>query len=360
MTPTSTSRVPHLVQPHRTRWGLRRQAANMALPKLHVILNEVKNPRISLLSVLRSAALALAVLTTATARTQTPAQQPTVFAYFKEPGTQGIYLALSRDGYHFTPLNDGQPWLHPEQPGEIMRDVFLTRNPTGQGFRMVWTWGWKGNSLGTAESPDLLTWTPHTQVPIMQAFPTVRQVWAPETYWDAARKQWLLIWSSSFGEAKPEDPEGLRIWSSRTTDFKTFTKPEKFFDRGFPVIDATMFHDGALWYLVVKDQTTDPLRYAERWTSGPSPEGPWGPLSGPINESWSEGPSVIKVGGRFIVYYDHYRPPHARYEGVETTDWIHWTSVNDKMQFPEASKHGSFFQVTEAEAARLESRHDKP
>ena len=26
-----------------------------------------------------------------------------VFAYFKEPGTQGIYLALSRDGYIFTP-----------------------------------------------------------------------------------------------------------------------------------------------------------------------------------------------------------------------------------------------------------------
>jgi hypothetical protein len=32
-----------------------------------------------------------------------------VFAYFKEPGDQGIYLAISRDGYHWTPLNDGQP-----------------------------------------------------------------------------------------------------------------------------------------------------------------------------------------------------------------------------------------------------------
>ena len=62
-----------------------------------------------------------------------------VFAYFKEPGSQGIYLALSRDGYTYTPLNDGEPWVKPEQPGEIMRDVFITRNPSGQGFRMVWT-----------------------------------------------------------------------------------------------------------------------------------------------------------------------------------------------------------------------------
>jgi hypothetical protein len=54
-----------------------------------------------------------------------------LFAYFKEPGTQGIYLALSRDGYHYTPLNDGQPWVVPAQAGEVMRDVFLTRGPGG-------------------------------------------------------------------------------------------------------------------------------------------------------------------------------------------------------------------------------------
>jgi len=229
---------------------------------------------------------------------------------------------------------------------------------------MVWTWGWKGNSLGTAFSPDLMTWSPQQNVVIMKDFPTVRQVWAPETYWDAKEKQWLLIWSSSFSDR----PEGLRIWSSHTTDFQTFTKPEMFFDRGFPVIDATMFHEHSepghpapdKWFFVFKDQSLDPLRYTIRWTSGPTAEGPWGALSGPVAESWSEGPSVIQVGDKFIIYYDHYRAPRPRYEGVETTDWIHWASVNDKMHFPEAAKHGSFFRITEAEATRLLSRHDPP
>lgn len=277
-----------------------------------------------------------------------------VFAYFKEPGTQGIYLALSRDGYKFVPLNDGQPWVKPEQPGEIMRDVFVTRNPSGNGFRMVWTWGWKGNSLGYADSADLMTWSPQKKIEIMKDFPTVRNVWAPETYWDAKAKEWLLIWSSSFNGSD----QGNRIWASRTKDFVTFTKPAVFFDPGFVVIDATMFHRRKDWVMVFKDQTMDPLRYQERWMAGPTVEGPWGKISGPINESWSEGPSVVKVGDEFVVYYDHYRAPRARYEGVETKDWVHWESVNDKMSFPDHSKHGSFFHVSDAEAERLLSRHD--
>jgi hypothetical protein len=296
-----------------------------------------------------------------------PAPEPgaTVFAYFKEPGNQGIYFALSRDGYTFTPLNDGQPWLKPDTPGEIMRDVFITRTPTGDGFRAVWTWAWKGSTLGTASSSDLMTWSPQVNVPIMKDFPTVRNVWAPETYWDESTKEWLLIWSSAFSD----NENGNRIWASRTRDFVNFSKPTVFFDPGFVVIDATMFHrtfEGLQsgqqpdWVFVVKDQSIDPLRYQVRWTSGPTVEGPWGPLSGPITESWSEGPSVIHVGANWIVYYDHYRAPRARYEGVETSDWIHWNSVNNKMHFPEYAKHGSFFHVTEAEAAKLLSRHDPP
>lgn len=290
-----------------------------------------------------------------------PAQSPYVFAYFKEPGSQGIYLALSHDGYTYTPLNDGQPWLKPEQPGELMRDVFITRKPDGSGFRAVWTWDWKGNAIGTAESSDLIHWGPQHRMDVMRDFRGVRNTWAPETYWDNQRRDWLIIWSSSFNDATA-GPQGLRIWSTHTQDFVGFSKPELFFDRGFPAIDATIFHrdmDGHNdFVLVIKDQTPAPLRYDERWAAGPTVDGPWGPLSGPINESWSEGPSVIQVGQKAIVYYDHYRPPRARYEGVETTDWIQWSSVDETMHFPDAAKHGSFFQVSEAEAKRVSARHD--
>jgi beta-xylosidase len=279
------------------------------------------------------------------------AQKAWLFAYFKEPGNQGIYLALSRDGYHFTPLNHGQPWVKPEKPGEIMRDVFLTRGPDHK-FHMVWTWEWHGNSLGYAESDDLLHWSAQKEVPIMQDYLNTRNVWAPEIYWDTKRQKWLIIWSSSMNGSDA----GNRIYSSLTHDFTTFSQPEIFFDPGYVVIDATIFHWQKKYYLVFKDQTPDPLRYQVRFAVGSTLEGPWNDIHPPITESWSEGPSVIHVGDKFIVYYDHYRAP-ARYEAVQTTDWKHWEAINERISLPDHCKHGSFLEITADEANRLKAWH---
>jgi hypothetical protein len=277
-----------------------------------------------------------------------------LFAYFKEPGNQGIYLALSRDGYHYTPLNDGQPWVKPAQQSELMRDVFLTRGPDGL-FHMVWTWNWRGSSLGYASSPDLITWSGQREIPIMADFPETNNVWAPETYWDAAKKEWLLIWSSSMKDSTT----GNRIWFSLTPDFKTFSKPAIFFDPGYVTIDATIFHGKRGPYrLIFKEQTYDPLTFQERVATGPTLEGPWSNISGPINESWSEGPSAIQVDRKYIVFYDHYRPPRARYEAVATADWKHWVDVTAETFLPAFCKHGSFLKITDYEAARLMVRHD--
>jgi hypothetical protein len=299
-------------------------------------------------------------------------QDPYLFAYFKEPGNQGIYLALSRDGLHYTALNDGNPWLAPADPrpnpkeGEIMRDIFLTRAPDNT-FRAVWTWNWTGNSLGTASSPDLIHWSEQKQVPIMQDFPEVNNVWAPETYYDSAKKQWLIIWSSSMKDSPSagaaSDRSGNRIWSSLTSDFQTFTKPAIFFDPGYVVIDATIFKAATGPYrLIFKEQSTDPLTYQERVATSDKLTGPYDltTISGFINESWSEGPSAIEVGDRVVVFYDHYRAPRARFEAVATRDWKHWEDITNEISLPAYCKHGSFLRITEAEAERLEQRHDPP
>ena len=235
-----------------------------------------------------------------------------------------------------------------------MRDVFLTRGPDHL-FHMVWTWNWRGNSLGYASSPDLLTWSAQKQIPIMQDYPETNNVWAPETYWDAKKKEWLLIWSSSMKNSNT----GNRIWSSLTPGFDTFSKPQVFFDPGYVTIDATIFHGRTGPYrLVFKQQTYDPLTFQERVATGPTLEGPWSNISGPINETWSEGPSAIQVGNQYIVFYDHYRAPRARYEAVATTDWKHWRDITSQISMPAFCKHGSFLHITDKEATRLLARHD--
>ncbi len=302
--------------------------------------------------------LLIAILAPAKAGARTPGRSHQhgawLFIYFQEPGNQGIYFALSRDGLHYTPLNDGRPWLAPAQSGEIMRDPFLTRNPSG-GFQLVWTWSWRGNSFGHASSPDLLHWSIQEQIPVMAGFAATHNVWAPVTYWDARRHQWMVLWSSSMDGST----QGNRIWSAFTPDFKTFSTPAIFFDPGYVTIDASIFHGKTGPYrLIFKQQTYDPLTFQERVATGPTLEGPWSHISGPINESWSEGPEAIQIGDRSIVFYDHYRPPRASYEAVATMDWKHWQEITASTSLPEHCKHGSFLRITDAEAARLLARHD--
>jgi hypothetical protein len=279
-----------------------------------------------------------------------------LFAYFKEPGDTGIYFALSHDGYHYTPLNDGAPWFLPPA-GQKIRDPYLTKGSDGK-YRLVWTWDWRGKSIGYAESDDLQHWTATREIPIMADFPETNNTWAPEIYWDAKAGKWLVLWAS----AMKGEPNNHHIWSAMTTDFQSFTKPSVWFDPGYVTIDQTIFHntsrkDLAPWYLIFKDQNQDPLRYQIRVASGPSVQGPWSNISGPITPTWSEGPSALQVGDRYVVFYDYYRQP-ARFKAVETMDWVHWSDATDKIDLPHGCKHGSFLKISDTVASQLEQRHD--
>jgi len=279
------------------------------------------------------------------------AAEPMVFAYFKEPANMGVFFATSTDGYHWQALNGGKPWLPTQFAGELMRDNFLTRGPDGE-FHMVWTWAWRGQSIGYAHSPDLVHWSDQQEIPLMAGTPGAENTWAPEIYWDSGQSKWLIIWSSTVAGKH----EGNRIYSSLTADFKTFTPPRIFFDPGYWVIDATILQTRGKYYLVFKDERLDPLRKFIQIAEGESLEGPWRNISEALTESWSEGPSAVQVGGEYIIYYDHYREPR-RYEAVSSTDLVHWSSVTERMSLPEHAKHGSFLKVTEAEMARIEAAH---
>jgi hypothetical protein len=44
-----------------------------------------------------------------------------LFAYFMNNGETGVYFAISDDGYHYRPLNNGKPWLPPAHQGQLMQ-----------------------------------------------------------------------------------------------------------------------------------------------------------------------------------------------------------------------------------------------
>jgi hypothetical protein len=102
-----------------------------------------------------------------TTEQRSPADGYYVFTSFRGNGEDGLHLALSRDGYHWTALNHNQPLLRPEV-GEhkLMRDPCLAQGPDGV-FHMVWTTGWtadKKKVIGHAHSKDLIHWSPQQAI----------------------------------------------------------------------------------------------------------------------------------------------------------------------------------------------------
>jgi hypothetical protein len=285
---------------------------------------------------------------------------PWLFAGFKRDSKDGVYYAISLDGYHWKLVNDGKPLVPPTEPGELMRDPFIQRAPDCA-FRMVWTWAWYDpQMIGYSESKDLLTWTPHRQLPVMAGQPGARNVWAPALYFEPAQKRWLIFWASTIPGRFPGDDSGdgglnHRIFSTTTTDFQTFTPAKVFFDPGYSAIDATILPPIAPnkpFTLIFKDERKTPLEKYLLTATGPTFEGPWTNISEPIAETWSEGAAIIHVADGYLAYYDHYSQGQ-HYGAIFSPDLVHWTDALSKIDFPAGMRHGSFVQITQADYDRL-------
>ena len=282
-----------------------------------------------------------------------------VFTYFKANGEDGLHLAYSHDGLMWGPLNDGHSLLRPSVgKDKLMRDPHITLGPGGL-YHMVWTTSWTDPVIGYATSKDLIKWSEQRAITPMKHEPEARNVWAPETFYDADTKQFLLFWSTTIPGRFPEtDNSGgnklnHRIYLTTTKDFRTFTPTRLFYNPGFNVIDATIVKDGNRYVMFLKDETRVPVAQKNiRYALSQRAEGPFGPASAPITgDYWAEGPSAIRIGTRLVVYFDKYT--ERRYGAVASTDLKQWEDISPKIQFPEGARHGTALSVPPAVLTRL-------
>ncbi|MBI5283413.1 MAG: glycoside hydrolase family 43 protein [Candidatus Solibacter usitatus] len=285
-----------------------------------------------------------------------------VFTFFRGNGETGVYLAHSSDGYHWTALNGNQPLLKPQYPGMLMRDPFLVKGP-GRTWRLLWTTGWtraKNGALtiGHASSKDLVRWSDQQLIDI--PLEGARNAWAPEMVWDASRKRWIIFWASTIPGRFPDTGKtgdsgyNHRLWSMTTADFKTFSQPELYFDPGFNSIDSTLIRTGKRWTMVFKDERRDPLQKRLRLAFAATPAGHWSGVTEPFTTDWIEGPSVLKVGRDWIIYFDHYAKPQY-YGAYRTRDWKSFEEISKRLTFPAEPRHGTASRISRREAVRLKS-----
>ena len=73
-------------------------------------------------------------------------------------------------------------------------------------------------------------------------------------------------------------------------------------------------------------------------------EGPYSQASNPISgDYWAEGPTAIRIDGKWIVYFDKYKN-HA-YGAVASSDLKNWEDISDQVSFPEGLRHGTVIKI---------------
>jgi len=143
-----------------------------------------------------------------------------LLVYFKDQ-TQSAYFAISRDGYTFTDVNDGQPVFRGEELAEQkgVRDPHISRGPDGA-FYLVMTdlhifgkragyrdtdwqrpiekYGWGNNrAIVMMKSYDLIHWT-HSDFRVDKAFPELGDIdcsWAPQTVYDKKEDKMMVYFT---------------------------------------------------------------------------------------------------------------------------------------------------------------------
>lgn len=283
-----------------------------------------------------------------------------LFTSFRDNGQDGLHLAISTNGYRWRALMNDHSFLKPEVGAKIMRDPCLAQGPDGT-FHMVWTSGWaaeKGKVIGYARSKDLVHWSGQKAIPLMENEPATRNIWAPEVFYEAEQRRWLVFWSSTIPGRFPEtdqtgdDGYNHRFYCATTTDFQDFTGSRLLYDPVFNAIDATLLRAEGKFYLIFKDERKQPLKKNLRYAVANQPEGPYGQPSEPFTGDWVEGPSAIKIGDQYLVYFDHYAQPQY-YGAVRSKDLRQWEDCSKEMSFPKGHRHGTVLRVPQSIAQGL-------
>jgi len=282
-----------------------------------------------------------------------------LFSYFNNNGQDGLHLAYSNNGYSWTALNNDKSVLKPTvAKDKLMRDPCIIQGADGL-FHMVWTVSWNDKGIGYANSPDLVNWSEQQFIPVMQHEDSARNCWAPEITYDAKQKEYMIYWATTIAgkfkmDSVIENSYNHRLYYTCTKDFKQFTKTKLLYDRGFNVIDASIVADAGRYVMFLKDETRLPPQKNIRIATSRKVNGGYSAPSAPITGAyWAEGPTTLKIGDTWVVYFDKYRD--HKYGAVSSTDLVNWQDLSDKIQLPKGIRHGTIFKISNAAFERLQT-----
>ncbi len=167
-----------------------------------------------------------------------------LMAHFTGESANGeqIYLAHSKNGLNWTDLNGGGPVLLSTVGTRGVRDPAIVRSPAGDRYWIIATdlriaagtsWSDAANrgstSLVVWESRDLVTWSAPWLINVAAGISGAGDAWAPEAIYNPATGDYVVYWATNSAR---NGVTKHRIYYVRTTDFRTFTAPQLYLERG--------------------------------------------------------------------------------------------------------------------------------
>ncbi|WP_460761811.1 family 43 glycosylhydrolase [Niabella terrae] len=285
-----------------------------------------------------------------------------LFAYFTGNAKvdESIHFALSMDGFHYVALNGNQPVIASDKISKSggVRDPHILRAADGKTFYMVVTdmvsgKGWDSNrGMVLLKSEDLLNWT-STAINIpetFKAFEKVNRVWAPQTIYDARKKQYMIYWSMRAGT----DPDVI-YYAYANKDFTGFeTEPRQLFfsPTQSACIDGEIIFKDGLYHLFFKTEGSGKgikVAVSDQLTEGYKLR----PDYVQQTRDPVEGAGVFPLndGSGYILMYDVYTK--GKYQFTKSADLTHFKVVDDEISMDFHPRHGTVMPITTSEAQRL-------
>lgn len=311
--------------------------------------------------------------------------QAYLFVHFKEkrtPDGEQVYFGVSKDGFQWEKVNDGNPVLWSYYGDKGVRDFTIVRTKEGKfvilatdlslsyGMRNQYQHSWEiisrdgSKSLVMWESEDLIHWSEQKMVKLGNE--EVGCLWAPDIIYDKNNDDYVIHWSSPH---KSNQYGEKGIYYSRTKDFVNYSEAKLLYQKeDSGVIDSAMYEEDGKYYLFVKSEKNPAkiILLESEYITGPFNRiNEFDKSMESLQSGLYEAPTAVKLeDGRWCLFLDFY--------GCSTEEQGYVPFVADKLSegnfvrsdkafsFPYGYKHGTILTITIEEYERLKAYKKQP
>ena len=317
-----------------------------------------------------------------------------LYCHMNDRGRAWTAYALSRDGFTYHDLLDGDSIFSDAQHARIegaTRDAYICRKHDGKGYLMVCTdmnvgardrlgkkETWDNYGIDLLTSDDLIHWRSVTfdyrkgvgifsnpeAKSVYHDWSTINRVWAPQIVWDEdyvwpnGKKGGYMVYYSMWNRG--EEKYDRMYYSYADESFTTLTQPQLLFDWGYATIDADInwVEADQKWHMMIKKEGGKPGLFT---ATAPALTGPWGE---PVEDDYvnfegnkkCEGVSAFQLAGEktWVIGYIEYSSNPKNYRLCLADENMRNFHSPRNIQGVARPQHGSFLRLTKKEYKRLE------